>query len=127
MADGGLDRSRRPFELFAMEEAVIGAVDGADGLKAELNSPNPSEALLTFRTASGGGACETFGAGGFGGGFGPASKKPPPASGGVFIICGGLLICGGAGADLVGGEVGLIPGKGVTRCDEGCCVGCGGL
>ena len=78
--------SSRPFELLAIEEAVIGAVDGAEGLKAELNSPNPSEALLTLRTARGGGACVIFGGLALGGGFGPVSKKLPPAKGGVFLI-----------------------------------------
>ena len=114
MADGGVDMSRRPFELLAIEEAVMGAVDGAEGLKAVLNSPNPSDALLTLRTASGGGACVVFGGLVLGGGFGPVSKKLPPARGGVLLNCEGLLICGGAGLDLPGGEVGLKLGNGVV-------------
>lgn len=60
---------------------MIGAVFGTDGLKAELNSPNPSEALLALRTTNGRGAA-CFAWTGFGGGFGPASKKLPPANGG---------------------------------------------
>ena len=92
MAEGGFDKSSSPLLLLAIDEAVIGAVEGADGLKAELNSPNPSEALLTLRTARGGGAWLTLGGAGFGGGFGPASKNPPPANGEVLVIFGGLLI-----------------------------------
>ena len=76
--------------LAAIEDAVIGAVLGAEGLNAELNSPNPSEALLALRTTRGGGAV-CFGGAGFGGGFGPVSKKLPPASGGGLKACGGLV------------------------------------
>ena len=97
---GDEDRSRSPLVLTAIEEAVIGAVFGADGLKAELNSPNPSEALLTLRTTNGGGAA-CFAETGFGGGFGPVSKKLPPAKGGRDTLWAGLVNCGGAGLALI--------------------------
>lgn len=77
---GPEDKSRRPFELVATDDAVT-------GFRAELNSPKPSEALLVFRIERGGGAVDVFGAC-LGGGFGPVSKKPPPASGGGFVTCG---------------------------------------
>ena len=83
------EKPRRPLVLAAIDDAVIGAVLGAEGLNAELNSPNPSEALLALRTTRGGGAV-CFGGAGFGGGFGPVSKNPPPASGGGIETCGGL-------------------------------------
>ena len=87
---GGDDRSSNPLALVAIDEAVI-------GFRAELNSPNPSEALLVLRTERGGGAADDFGADGFGGGLGPVSKKLPPLRG------GGFETCGGTGVDLGGG------------------------
>ena len=76
--DCGDERSSRPLVLVAMEEAVV-------GLRAELNSPKPLDALLIFRSDCGGAfrteeVC-------FGGGFGPVSKNPPPLSG-VDVNCG---------------------------------------
>ena len=72
---GGEERSSKPLELVAAEEAVAGFI-------AVLNSPKPSEALLIFRNAGGGG----FDANDFGGGFGTVSKKVPPLKG-VDVIC----------------------------------------
>ena len=75
--EGGDERSSRPFELLAAEEAVA-------GFRAELNSPKPSEALLILRSAGGGG----FDAVVFGGGLGPVSKKFPPLKGGEVTWAG---------------------------------------
>jgi hypothetical protein len=84
-------KSRRPeLELFVVE--VFGGV----ALVPDVKSPNPSDALLVFRTASDG--PDALGALGFGGGFGPASKKPPPPM-------GGEVICGGAGFAFMGGDI----------------------
>ena len=105
-AGPGDPRSSRPFVLPAMVDAVI-------GLRAELNSPKPSDALLALRTLSGGGAA-VFAAVDFGGGLGVESKKLPPARG------GGAVTCGAAGVARVGGA---IPGK---EENDGGDLGCGG-
>ena len=68
--DCGDERSSNPLVLVAIDDPDI-------GFKAELNSPNPLDALLIFRSARGGGAV-VFG---FGGGLGPVSKKFPPLRG----------------------------------------------
>ena len=89
---GGDDRSSSPLALVAMDEAVI-------GFSAELNSPKPSEALLTLRTERGGGAVVVFVTEGLGGGLGPLSKKFPPLSGGGFETSGAAAGALGGGID----------------------------
>lgn len=66
--DCGDERSSSPLELFAIDDPDI-------GFMAELNSPKPLDALLTFRSD-----CGAFGLGG-GCGLGAVSKKLPPPSG----------------------------------------------
>jgi hypothetical protein len=84
-------------------------------------SPKPSDALLAFRVARGGGTVDILVAADFGGGLGPASKNPPPLSGGEETC--GDVICAAAGVDLIGGDACPNPEK----ADGFDCVACCGF